>query len=184
MSTRYLVAVLLVVAATIGAYLLITGQDASPLAGRFLATSTAPAAGAVPREVPAGFAEYRTAQYRFTLLYPSDLVVEEYSEDDGASTVTFQNIGTGHGFQIFIAPYGLAQITDEQFRKDEPSGVRTDTKDAVIDKAKGASFYSTNAALGDTAEVWFIHGGYLYEVTTLKPLAPWLNEIMQSWKFI
>ena len=30
----------------------------------------------------------------------------------------------------------------------------------------------------------FIHGGYLYEVTTYKELDTWLGSIMQAWKFI
>ena len=37
---------------------------------------------------------------------------------------------------------------------------------------------------GDTREVWFIHGGYLYEVTTYKELDIWLAGIMRTWKFI
>ena len=54
----------------------------------------------------------------------------------------------------------------------------------LIDGASAASFYSTDVRLGDTYEVWFIHGGYLYEVTTLKPLDAWLQNIMQTWVFI
>jgi len=38
--------------------------------------------------------------------------------------------------------------------------------------------------LGDTAEIWFVSGGYLYEVTTLKPLAGWLSQIMGTWQFL
>lgn len=43
---------------------------------------------------------------------------------------------------------------------------------------------SKDAVLGDTREVWFIRNGYLYEVTTLKPLEGWLQDIVQTWKFI
>ena len=44
-------------------------------------------------------------------------------------------------------------------------------------------FFSKNGLMGDTREVWFTHGGYLYEVTTYKELDPWLSGIMASWKF-
>jgi hypothetical protein len=37
--------------------------------------------------------------------------------------------------------------------------------------------------MGDTREVWFIHGGFLYEVTTYKQLDSWLAPIMQTWQF-
>ena len=73
-------------------------------------------------------------------------------------------------------------IDDARFKQDEPSGVRNDLQDVSIDGAIGASFYSTTATLGDTAEIWFIHGGYLYEVTTLKPLASWLSTILSTWR--
>jgi hypothetical protein len=32
--------------------------------------------------------------------------------------------------------------------------------------------------------VWFIHGGFLYEVTAYKELDTWLKPILQSWQFI
>jgi hypothetical protein len=38
--------------------------------------------------------------------------------------------------------------------------------------------------IGDTREVWFIRGGFLYEVATYKELEPWLTEIMSTWKFL
>lgn len=69
-------------------------------------------------------------------------------------------------------------------RLDNPSGVRNDLHDVRIAGATGASFYSTDPNLGDTAEVWFVHGGWLYEVTTLKSLDTWLSEIMGTWQFI
>ena len=62
--------------------------------------------------------------------------------------------------------------------------MRQGAHDVMIDGATAASFYSTDTALGETAEIWFIHGGYLFEVTTLKPLAAWLSEIMSTWQFI
>jgi hypothetical protein len=32
--------------------------------------------------------------------------------------------------------------------------------------------------------VWFIKGGFLYEITTYKEFDAWLAQIMQSWQFI
>ena len=134
--------------------------------------------------IPAGYKKYQSAKYGFSILYPEILAQKEIDEGGNASTITFQNPAEGKGFQIFVVPYGASQVTEAQFKKDAPSGVREGLQNIVIDGATGASFYSKNSALGETAELWFIHGGYLYEVTTLKPLAPWLSEIMQTWKFI
>lgn len=136
------------------------------------------------REVPPGYKEYLSAQYRFSLLYPEFLAVAEHDEGGGASTLTFENADEAKGFQIFIVPFKGDQITEERFRDDIPSGVRTELKDITIDGATGAAFYSKDAILGDTAEIWFIRDGYLYEANTFKELGPWLGEVLQTWMFI
>lgn len=145
------------------------------------AASIAPAPARLP---PAGTKEYRSAAYRFSLFYPSELSVKERAEGGGATTVTFQNIEKAEGFQIFIVPYGEPQVSAKRFKQDVPSGVRESLTPITVDGATGAAFFSENAALGATREVWFTHGGFLYEVTTLAPLDAWLAVIMRTWKFI
>jgi len=49
---------------------------------------------------------------------------------------------------------------------------------------RATMFYGNNPIMGDTREVWFINGGYLYEVATYKSLDTWLAGTMQSWKFL
>jgi hypothetical protein len=136
------------------------------------------------RAAPAGEKEYRSDAYHFSLLYPENLSVHEYPESGGAITVTFEDVDALQGFQVYIAPFAEQHVTEERFAADEPSGVRQDPKDITVDGAVGAAFYSWNDTVGDTSEVWFIHGGYLYEATSIKPLDAWFREIMSTWKFI
>lgn len=153
-----------------------------------LATSSAalPASVALPStpQAPAGMSEYQSRQYHLALFYPSDLAVKEFNEGGGAATVTFQNPRTIKGFQIFIVPYTKSQISIEQFKKDEPSGVRENLKDITIAGAPGAAFYSKNTTLGSTYEIWFIKNDFLYEITAPKSLEGWLGEVLQTWQFI
>lgn len=139
--------------------------------------------GAEPRQIPTGYLEYRSDTYHFSLFYPGNLSVKTFDEGGGASTITFQNVQTAEGFQMFIVPYNGTQISSERFKKDEPSGVRDNPQNITINGVPAVSFFSANLNLGDTAEVWFIRGGYLYEVTSLKPLAEWFSNIMQTWRF-
>jgi hypothetical protein len=53
----------------------------------------------------------------------------------------------------------------------------------MIDGTRATMFFGHNPIMGDTREVWFIHGGYLYEVTTYKELDQWLADIMKTWRF-
>lgn len=142
--------------------------------------ATAPSA----RTIPEGTREYRSTAYRFSLFYPQELTVGERDEGGGASTITFQNVAKAEGFQIFIVPYTEAKVSEARFKQDVPSGVRESLSNITVDGATAAAFYSTNALLGATREVWFVRNGFLYEVTTLKPLDAWMDAIIQTWKFI
>jgi hypothetical protein len=144
-------------------------------------TSTTSQPPTLPK-IPGAHA-YINDQYGFALYYPESLQVRERKESGNALTITFQNVPEAQGFQIYIVPYKGTQVSEEQFRKDAPSGVRSDLKAATIDGVSGAAFYGRDTLLGDTREIWFIRGGYLYEVTTLKPLDSWLQSILATWKF-
>jgi hypothetical protein len=127
--------------------------------------------------------EYQSTAYHFSLLYPNYLKVSTFDEGGGATTITFQNPEKGQGFQIFIVPYGESQVSEQRFKYDEPSGVRNNLKNIVVDGASGDAFYSTDATIGETREVWVVHGGFLYEITTHKLLDAWLGGILQTWRF-
>jgi hypothetical protein len=137
-----------------------------------------------PRTPPEGWKEYVSMKYMFSLFYPADMKVSEKDEGAGASTITFQIPEKAEGFQIFITPYAEAQVSEAQFRKDIPSGVRENLVTVGVDGAVGAAFYSKDATLGETREVWFVKNTYLYETTTLKPLEQGLDAVIASWKFI
>lgn len=136
------------------------------------------------REVSADMRGYQNAKYKFGLLYPKDLSVKEYVERDGAMSVTFDNAQTNQGFQIYVTPYKEKQITEARFKLDQPSGVYKEPTDVMVDNTRATMFFGQNSVMGDTREVWFIRGGYLYEVTTYKELDTWLGSIMQTWKFL
>lgn len=153
----------------------------------FEAVSTESDGGTIsdaPRAAPSGMREYRNTAYRISLFYPDDLSVKNYDEGKGAATITFQNPATAKGFQVFIVPYDLKKISRERFAQDVPSGVIQGVMKVTVGGVSATSFYSSNAILGETAEIWFIRGGYLYEFTAPKSDAVWFSEIMNTLNFI
>jgi hypothetical protein len=50
--------------------------------------------------------------------------------------------------------------------------------------AQALAFHGFNANIGQTYEVWFIKGDFLYEVSTYRELESGLNEILSTWRFI
>jgi hypothetical protein len=173
-----------------GIFLLLTyhqdplpGEEESISLQAAAATATSPSS-LPPRVAPPGTREYKSTRYHFSLFYPQELTVTEHNEGGGAMTITFQNIENVEGFQIFIVPYSKPQVSEERFRQDEPSGVRESLSTIIIDGATGAAFYSSNPLLGPTREVWFVRGGFLFEVTSLKPYEAGLASILSTWEFI
>lgn len=172
--------VLLVVAAATVFYF---WQSKQPAATSDVSANVA-AAESTARFVPDGWHEYRNTAYRFSLLYPQELNVKEYPEGGNALTITFQDSERKEGFQLFILPYEETQVSEVRFKKDLPSGVRTNMTDILVGGATGAAFYSTNPTLGETREIWFVHGGFLFEATTLEPLETWFDNILRTWEFL
>lgn len=136
------------------------------------------------RMAPTGTVEYRNTSYGFSLLYPKSLIVSTFDEGGGAHTITFQNIAEVKGFQIFIVPYQGEQVSMARFREDEPSGVMEQPTNILVGGTNATMFFSANAVLGNTIEVWVIKNGYLFEITAPKQSDVWLANIMQTWKFL
>lgn len=134
--------------------------------------------------VPEGWRKYANTQYGFALFVPPELSVVAFNEGEGAHTLTFESSDGRSGFQIFVVPYSESTITEERFRQDAPSGVMKERMDVVIDGITAAAFFSEHSLMGETREVWFLHDGYLFEVTTYKELDTWLAEIMRTWRFV
>ena len=113
---------------------------------------------------------------------PQGLKLKEYSQTN-TTTLVFTDPKTNYSFQIFVVPYQGDQVSAERFKMDVPSGVQDQPKNILVDGTQAVMFYSKDAALGDTREVWFIKNGFLYEIMTYKQLDSWLAGIMQTWKF-
>lgn len=133
---------------------------------------------------PDGWRVYENERYGFSLAYPEGMSAREFDEGGGAQTIIFEDIENALGFQIFVVPYSETRVTEERFLKDAPSGVRENPVDFSLDGALATAFYGKHQVLGETAEIWFIREGHLFEITTLKPLQSLLAEIIQTWHFL
>ena len=173
------VLVLLVGLAAFGVYYYIVSIDRGDITEGSIVTDSR------YREVPPGYYEYRTVPYHFSILFPQELEVKEYGGKGDSLTVTFEDkSGEPKGFQIFATPYNQPVVSGERFRMDNPSGVYKEPVDVTVAGVRATIFYSQNARLGETREVWFIRNGILYEVNARRAHDEWLGEQMQTWEFV
>jgi hypothetical protein len=129
-----------------------------------------------------GHKRYVSHLFRFSLQVPEEFGLIEFSEGD-TTTLVFESPGGERGFQIFVVPYKEPQVSAKRFNMDVPSGVRDEPREVMVGGVPATAFYSTNEIVGDTYEVWFIRGGFLYEVTTRKGLESSLNNLLAAWRF-
>ncbi|HWO07336.1 MAG TPA: hypothetical protein VNM40_02010 [Candidatus Paceibacterota bacterium] len=131
---------------------------------------------------PQGWLLYTNERYGFSLFFPEYLSVKERDHGQNSMTITFENVERGEGFEIFVVPYIDAHVSEARFRQDVPSGVRENPVDVMVHNVPAVAFFSKHD-IGETAEVWFVYRGHLYEVATLKEHSVWLGNILQSWQF-
>ena len=126
-------------------------------------------ASAPSRQIPIGVKEFRSPPLHFSILYPQAMAVQVYKEEGNALTATFEDDAIDKEFEVFAAPYEGQQITTQRFKMDEPSGVYKEPHEVLIDGVCATAFVGiygryqelvirNNDIMGDTSEVWFIHG--------------------------
>jgi hypothetical protein len=170
----------LVITAALCAFFLVRGGAAVTAVPAQDLTAPANSAGLPASDLE----EYQNVKYKFSLRYPPGAIIHSFDEGGGASTITLENDAEGEGFQIFIVPYNGDKVTQERFLMDDPSGVMLEPRQGLLDGAPASMFFSKDTLLGDTREIWFIRGGYLYEVTAPKVLDQWLQSVIATWRFL
>lgn len=139
---------------------------------------------------------------QFTLNYPPDLVVVESSPEDSVKTITFESRETrpptrlaeatakrageaGRGFEITILPFDEdGPPTPERIMEDLPDAVIKNPKNITIgDNITALAFDSTDENIGDTSEIWFVRGGYLYQAVTYREFSAELEKIVGTIEF-
>jgi len=142
---------------------------------------------------------YTDSQYKFSFQYPKDFTATKFSDQEDTSTILVQyreqseqvstNINKypdNSGFQIFIALFDESgPITKERVLQDLPDLTIKNAEQRVLKNgAPALIFFSEEASLGETREIWFINNGYLYQITATKEIDSLVAAILETWRFI
>ena len=128
---------------------------------------------------------YKNTEYDFSLQYPKGLIIKEFDEGDGSTTIVFQKPDDILvGFQIYVTPYTESTITGDRILFDSTGVIEDLKEESLREDLLVATFRSEAPILGKTTEIWFIHGGYLFEITSTASLDTWLRDIIKTISFI
>ena len=131
-----------------------------------------------------GYWTYTNFRYKFSFQCPEAFNVADFDEGD-TQTILVSKKDTRDGFQIFIAPFDEpGPITKERILQDLPDLKIENSEQRLLKNGEIALiFFANDSALGKTREIWFVHDGYLYQITTIQAFDVQLVQIMNTWKF-
>jgi hypothetical protein len=124
---------------------------------------------------------------KFSFLYPKEMTVANFLDENDNEVILIQNTEKGQGFQITLSPFDekTNTLSVERVKKDLPDLAIEKVEAVEIGSAgKGLAFISDNEAFGgQSREVWFVHGGFLYQISTYSHLDPLIQSVLNTWKF-
>lgn len=189
MSTRNTAIIAIMLALAIGAFFMLrdgsTGQEAA-----VASATSAPRPSFQPEEEIRDLVYTETYTHTnpsFSFRHPTDFRVASTREGAG-ELITVQNTSTGTGLQIYITPADptVNTVTIEEIQRDLPDLVVRDVQEVLIGEGngKGVAFLSDNPLFsGDSREVWFAWGGWLYQISTYTELDAFLQGLFGTWEF-
>lgn len=131
------------------------------------------------------FTAYAHPELPFSFAYPNDMALSAFEGQAGAEILLFS--GGGNEFQISIRPFDEpGPLTEERLHRDLPTIYIEQPQQVLIGPDKNIPaiiFFTEDPAAGKTREVWFVHGGYMYQVSAYAEFDPTLARMMGTWRF-
>lgn len=118
--------------------------------------------------------------------YQNDTYGFSFALSEGATTTSVpdesgETILIQGKVQIYIMPFDEdIVLTAERIKKDIPDLKMGDEKSAKVGETSAVSFTDLDQ---NTREIWFVRGGYLYQVSSVSADEKVTEEIMESWRW-
>lgn len=126
---------------------------------------------------------YTDPDLGFFVDYPEGFTVNDTGQDN-VKILVFSKKDSQESFQIFIMPYDEpGPITPERILIDQPKIVMKGPQTIDLAGEQALIFFSVDPDIGDTREVWFVHGDHLYQASTYAKYDELLSKVMATFKF-
>jgi len=142
-------------------------------------------ATAETQETLPGWEGYAHPSLPFAFAHSKELVSNTF-QDGESEIVLLQGPDPNQEIQIVARAFDEpGPLTVERIQRDVPEMVIDEPQNVLIGSAQipALLFWSTDNSAGRTREVWFVQGGYLYQVTTKAENDELLAGIMETWTF-
>lgn len=125
---------------------------------------------------------YRHPSGAFSFHYPHDFRINSTPYEKNGEVITFEK-DDDTGFQIFLSPFDEeGPLTKERILQDLDITMQN-PREIEIDSVPAISFNGNEESVGETYEVWFVHEGYLYQITAYVGFQEGIRKILGTWGF-
>lgn len=126
---------------------------------------------------------YENPTYGFSISLPPGYAAYDFSQY-GTETVIIES-SDNKGIQLEISPWDEPPDALTPSRITEDTGLHVSGAEPLrLQGAEGYSFQTDSDAFnGASADAWFIHDGYVYQLSTYAMDEPLLRAILSTWKF-
>ena len=123
---------------------------------------------------------FQSFDYGFSLVVPEGITPSQFDEF-GGHTILIQN--PDYQMQIYITLFDEdISLTQERIEYDIPDMKMENSEEIKIDSVNAVSFLSDDNGQ-KYRQIWFVHGGYLYQILSPASADDITNELMQVWKW-
>ena len=136
-------------------------------------------------ETLSGWEGYAHPELPFAFAYPKDLTPSTFADGE-AEIVLLKGKEPEREVQIVIRAFDESGLlTVERIQRDIPDMVIEESQNVLIGSAQipALLFWSESGSAGRTREVWFVQGGYLYQITGSAEMDETLAKMMETWRF-
>lgn len=119
----------------------------------------------------------------FSFEYPEGFSAGEFpGEEVGSTNILVQK--NNIGFQLYIRSSDEnVELTADIVKQDLPNLTVDQPMQIQIGQAVGLVFLSKDTSSEIVREIWWVHSGHLYQITTYPEFDDVMVEILKSWKF-
>jgi len=136
--------------------------------------------------VESGKQRYTNTKYNFSFVYPKGFTIGSFKEGVDGEIVLVQDEKKQQGFQVYIIPFDESgPLTLSRIKQDLPDLQIENPQIVVIagSSIEALLFESQSDSYDKSREIWFIYGGFMYQVTTRADGDTLIGPVMESWRF-
>jgi len=129
---------------------------------------------------------YQNKKYGFSIAIPEGFKVTENNPDEDTFVVLVETDKPEEkrSFQIFVMPFDEpGPVNKERILIDLPDAVVDDPREITLAGVPALVFWGSDESLGKTREVWFIHSGSMFQISSYASFDEELSKIMATFKF-